>query len=54
MYSVIAVYPSGSKILIGFAHSEMDVNGLIQDCIETNGEEALKAAGIQFAVELVS
>lgn len=54
MYAVVAVYPSGRRILVGFAHSQKDVDGLISDCIATNGEEKLKAMGIRFNVELAS
>ena len=51
MYSVIAVYPDGTRILVGYAHSSADVNGLIDDCIAANGKETLEAAGIRFSVE---
>ena len=53
MYAVIAVYPFGEKVLVGYANNRIDVEGLINDCIAYNGEEKLKAVGIRFAVELV-
>lgn len=52
MYAVVAVYPNGARVLVGYAHSDFDVNGLISDCIAVNGKENLKAAGIRFSVEL--
>ena len=51
MYAVIAVYPHGDEVLVGFAHSQDDVNGLISDCIKTNGLENLQSAGIRICVE---
>lgn len=51
MYSVVALYPNGDRVLVGFAHSEADVRGLINDCIAKNGKEQLQAAGIRFCVE---
>ena len=53
MYAVVAAYPNGARILVGFAHNQDDVNGLICDCITANGRENLQAAGIRFQVELV-
>lgn len=52
MFAVVAVYPSGRQVLIGFAHSQANVDGLINDCIAYNGEEKLKEMGIHFNVEL--
>lgn len=52
MYAVVAVYPNGARILVGFAHNHDDVNGLIGDCITANGRENLQAACIRFRVEL--
>lgn len=51
MYSVVALYPNGDRVLVGFANSEEDVRGLINDCIAKNGKEQLQAAGIRFSVE---
>jgi len=53
MSAVVAVYPSGRRILVGFVNSQEDVDGLINDCIATNGEEKLREPGIRFNVELV-
>jgi hypothetical protein len=52
MFAVVAVYPSGHRILVGFAHNQTDVDGLINDCIAYNGEKKLKEMGIHFNVEL--
>lgn len=53
MYAVVAVYPSGHRVLVGFAHSQDDVDGLINDACEANeGKDALIARGIHFDVEL--
>lgn len=52
MFAVVAVYPSGSRVLVGFGHSQADVDGLIADCIATNGEEKLREMGVHFNVEL--
>lgn len=53
MYAVVAVYPSGHRVLVGFAHSQADVDGLINDvCAANGGQEALIARGIHFNVEL--
>ncbi len=53
MFAVVAVYPSGHRVLVGFAHSQEDVDGLIADaCIANGGREALAARGIRFNVEL--
>lgn len=53
MYAVVAVYPSGYRVLIGYAHSLADVDGLINDvCVANGGQEALIARGIRFNVEL--
>ena len=51
MYSVIALYPNGARVLVGFAHTEADVRGLIDDCIAKNGKKKLQAEGIRFSVE---
>lgn len=53
MFAVFAVYPEGSKLLVGYAHRQVDVDWLISDCIETNEMKKLDAAGIEFSVELV-
>lgn len=53
MFAVFAVYPGGSKVLVGYAHKQVDVDGLISDSIETNGRKKLDTAGIEFRVELV-
>ena len=52
MFAVVAVYPSGYRVLVGFAHTKDDVDNLVSDCIAHNGEEKLKEMGIQFNVEL--
>lgn len=53
MFTVVAVYPSGHRVLVGFAHSQEDVNGLVDDCCAANGgRDALVARGIHFNVEL--
>lgn len=52
MYAVIVVYPSSHQVLVGFAHDQADVDGLINDCIAYNGEDRLKEMGIRFNVEL--
>ena len=52
MFAVVAVYPSGHRVLVGFAHTEVD--GLINDCITYNGEEKLKKMGVRFNVELAA
>lgn len=52
MFAVVAVYPSGHRVLVGFAHTQEDVDGLINDCIAYNGEEKLRGMGVRFNVEL--
>lgn len=52
MFAVVAVYPQGERILVGFAHTEEDVDGLIRDCIEYNGSEKIISLGVRFDVEL--
>ncbi len=52
MFAVVAVYPQGERILVGFAHTEEDVDGLIRDCIEYNGSEKISSLGVRFDVEL--
>lgn len=53
MYAVTAVYPSGHIVLIGFASSKKDVDGLIADVLAANGgEDAIKERGIKISVEL--
>ena len=53
MFAVVAVYPSGQRVLVGFAHSQVDVDGLIEDtCNANGGREALAARGICFDIEL--
>lgn len=53
MFAVVAVYPSGHRVLVGFASSQNDVDGLIDDCCKANeGKEALAARGIHFNIEL--
>lgn len=53
MYAVVAVYPSGHRVLVGFAHSQADVDGLVNDaCGANGGRDALIARGIHFNVEL--
>lgn len=52
MYAVVAVYPNGSRVLVGYAHTQPDVDGLVDDCIAVNGRENLLAAGIRLQVEL--
>lgn len=54
MFAVVAVYPSGHQVLVGFAHTQEEVDGLINDCIAYNGEEKLKKMGVRFNVELAA
>lgn len=53
MFAVVAVYPSGHRVLVGFARSLDDADRLIDDaCIANGGPDALFARGIHFNVEL--
>lgn len=53
MYAVVAVYPSGRRVLVGFGHDQDDVDGLISDVCATNGgAEAIATRGIRFNIEL--
>lgn len=52
MFAVVAVYPSGHRVLVGFAHTQEEVDGLINDCIAYNGEEKIREMGIRFNIEL--
>ena len=52
MYAVVAVYPSGHRVLVGFGRTVDDANALIEECIAHNGEEKLKKMGVRFNVEL--
>lgn len=53
MFAVFATYPSGAKILVGYAHQQVDVDGLISDCLKVNGAESIEASGIHLDVEPV-
>lgn len=52
MFAVVAVYPSGRRVLVGFGRTVDDADTLIVECIARNGEEKLKEMGIRFNVEL--
>ena len=53
MYAVTAVYPSGQVVLVGFVHTQEDLDMMMADVYEANGgKEALEARGIRFNVEL--
>lgn len=52
MFAVVAVYPSGRRLLVGFASSPAEADGLVNECIAHNGEEKLREMGIRFNVEL--
>lgn len=52
MFAVVAVYPSGHRVLVGFAHTQEEVDGLINNCIAYNGEEKIREMGIRFNIEL--
>ena len=52
MFAVVAVYPSGRRVLVGFAHTQEEVDGLINDCIAYNGEEKIREMGLRFNIEL--
>lgn len=52
MFAVVAVYPSGRRVLVGFAHTQEDVDDLVNECIAYNGEEKIKELGIRFNAEL--
>ena len=52
MFAVVAVYPSGHLVLVGFGRTVDDVNALIEECIAHNGKEKLMEMGVRFDVEL--
>lgn len=45
MFAVVAVYPSGHLVLVGFGRTVDDVNALIEECIAHNGKEKLMEGG---------
>lgn len=52
MFAVVAVYPSGNRMLIGFGSNVGEANALIKECIAHNGKEKIEALGVHFNVEL--
>ena len=53
MLAVVAVYPNGQRVLIGYGHSKADVDDLVNSVCEANGGRAVLAAyDIHFNVEL--
>ena len=52
MFAVVAVYPSGRRVLVGFGKNVEESDALIAECIAYNGEEKLKEMGVHFNVEL--
>ena len=42
MFAVVAVYPSGRRVLVGFGKNVEEADALIAECIAYNGEEKLK------------
>ncbi len=53
MFAVVATYPGGARVLVGYAHKKEDVDGLIADSISATGEEMIQAYGIRFKIEQV-
>ena len=49
MFAVVAVYPSGHLVLVGFGRTVDDVNALIEECIAHNGKEML---GVLFTIHI--
>ena len=49
MYAVVAVYPKGDRVLVGFANSQADVDDLVCDCINTNGRKTSRMQGSRSA-----
>lgn len=55
MYVVTAVYPSGHVVLVGFIHTQEDLDMMMADVYAANGgKEALEARGIRFCVEFAA
>lgn len=52
IFAVVAVYPSGRRVLVGFGKNVEEADALIAECIAYNGEEKLKEMGVHFNVEL--
>ncbi len=52
MYAVVAVYPSGRRLLVGFAKNVTEADGLVAECIAHNGEQKIREMGIHFNIEL--
>lgn len=52
MFAVVAVYPSGRQILIGFGKDVCEAEALVNDCIAYNGEEKIREMGVHFNIEL--
>ena len=52
MFAVVAVYPSGRRLLVGFAKNTTEADCLVADCIAHNGEQKIREMGIRFNIEL--
>lgn len=54
MLAVIAYFKDGSLDLLGFANTEDQVNGLVEQYINRNGAEYLGSKGVRFHAELAA
>lgn len=52
MFAVVAVYPSGRRLLVGFGKNIAEADALVAECIAYNGEEKIREMGIRFNIEL--
>lgn len=52
MFAVVAVYPSGRQVLVGFGKNTAEAEALVADCIAYNGEEKHRDMGAHFNIEL--
>lgn len=54
MLAVVAYFKDGSLYLLGFASTEDQVNGLVDQYISSHGAEYLGSKGVQFHAELAA
>lgn len=54
MFAVVAYFKNGSFDLLGFASTEDQVNGLVDQYISRHGDEYLRSEGVRFQVELAA
>ena len=54
MFAVVAYFKDGSLDLLGFANTEDQVNGLVEQYITRHGADYLGSKGVSFHAELAA